>query len=155
MPTATLTIELLVDIAHFGRKGDIVSVSSAQARNMLIPKGLAKEVTPERLRQLETREKRAKDQAREKLEKGYEIQKLLDGQTLEYTLKGKNGKIFGGINENDIISRVKQKWHIDFDKHDVKLPNKTHIKTAGTHLVYLHITRDTITKIVVIVRIED
>ena len=38
MATNTLTIELLQDIAHFGRKGDIIDVSSAQARNMLIPK---------------------------------------------------------------------------------------------------------------------
>ena len=155
MPTATLTIELLGDIAHFGRKGDIISVSSAQARNMLIPKGLAREVTAEWLKQKEQKEKRAKDQAREKLEKAYEIQKLLDGQTLEYTLKGKNGKIFGGINESDIASRVKQKWHISFEKQDVKLPNRTHIKTAGTHLVYLHITRDTITKIIIEVSISE
>lgn len=154
MPTPLLTIELLSDIAHFGRKWEIIDVSSAQARNMLIPQWLAREITPERLKQIKEKEKKWKNQAREKLEKWYEIQKLLDGQTLTYTLKGKNGKIFWGINENEIISRVSQKWHVDFDKHDVKLPNKTHIKTAGTHLVYLHISRDTIAKITVEVKIE-
>ncbi len=155
MATNTLTIELLQDIAHFGRKGDIIDVSSAQARNMLIPKWLAREVTADRLRQIQEKEKKAKDQARMKLEKSYEIQKLLDGQKLEFTLQGKNGKIFWGINEHEIISRIKQKWHIDFEKHDVKLPNKSHIKTAGTHLVYLHITRDTVAKIVVEVTVRD
>jgi ribosomal protein L9 len=155
MATNTLTVELLVDIAHFGRKGDIIDVSSAQARHMLIPQGLAREITADRLKQLKDREKKAKDQARMKLEKSYEIQTLLDGQKLEFVLQGKNGKVFGGINEHEIISRVKQKWHIDFEKHDVKLPNKTHIKTAGTHLVYLHITRDTVAKIVVEVSLKN
>ncbi len=149
-----ITIELLADIAHIGHKWDIIEVSSAQARNMLIPKWLAKEITAERMKQIKEKEKKSKDQARLKLEKSYEIQKLLDGQKLDFTLEWKNGKIFGGINEHEIITRINQKWHVNFEKHDVKLPNKTHIKTAGTHLVYLHITRESIAKIVVEVSIK-
>jgi large subunit ribosomal protein L9 len=155
MSTNLLTIELLTDIAHIGHKGEIIQISSSQARNMLIPKWLAREITADRMKQIKEKEKKAKDQARIKLEKSYEIQKLLDGQKIEFTLQWKNGKIFGGINEHEVITRIKQKWHVDFDKHDVKLPNKTHIKTAGTHLVYLHITRDTIAKIIVEVKIQD
>ncbi len=155
MAIHTLTIELLQDIAHFGRLGEIITVSSAQARNMLIPKWLAREVTPDRLKQIEEKTKKAKDQSRQKLEKSYEIQTLLDGQKLDYTLKGKNGKIFGGVNEHDIIERIKKKWDITFEKRDIGLPNKTHIKTSGTHLVYLHITKTTLAKIVVEVVIED
>jgi large subunit ribosomal protein L9 len=94
MSQAKISIELLQDIAHMGRKGDIIEVASAQARNFLIPKKFAKEITPERLKQLDEKEKRAKDQAREKLEKAYEIQKILEGQTIAFTLQGKNGKVF-------------------------------------------------------------
>ena len=49
MSQAKISIELLQDIAHMGRKGDIIEVASAQARNFLIPKKFAKEITPERL----------------------------------------------------------------------------------------------------------
>lgn len=106
------------------------------------------------MKQIEIEEKRAKDQARLRLEQAYEIQKLLEWQKIDFTLKGKNGKIFWGINEHDVITRIAQKWKIDFEKQDVRLPNKSHIKTVGSHLVYLHITRDTIAKILIEVTLE-
>ena len=90
MATNTLSVELLQDIAHLGRKGDIIEVSSSQARNFLIPKKIAKEVTKDRLQKIENDKKRAQDQARIRLEKAFEIQKILDGQKIEFTLKGKN-----------------------------------------------------------------
>lgn len=95
MPPAKLTVELLVDIANIGRHGEIIEVSSSQARNYLIPKKLAKEVTPERMRQIESEKKRSADQARMRLEQAFDIQKELDGQVIEYTLKGKGEKVFG------------------------------------------------------------
>ena len=94
-------------------------------------------------------------QARERLEKAFEIQKMLDGQVLEFTLKGVGTKIFGGLDEHAIATRVNEKFGIHFEKNDIKLPNKTHIKKTGTHLVYLHITRDTMAKIVVEVKVEE
>jgi ribosomal protein L9 len=99
--------------------------------------------------------KRSQDRARERLEKAFEIQKRLDGQRLEFTLKGKGSKIFGGLDEHAIATRVNEKYNILFEKNDIKLPNKTHIKSTGSHLVYLHITRDTMAKIVVEVSVEN
>ena len=78
MATKKISIELLQDVAHMGRKGDIIEVSSAQARNSLIPKKIAIEVTPERLKKIAQDKKRLQDQARERLEKAFEIQKTLE-----------------------------------------------------------------------------
>lgn len=89
MPPTKLTVELLVDIANVGRHGDIIEVSSSQARNYLIPKKLAKEITAERMKQIEVEKKRSADQARMRLEQAFDIQKQLDGQKIEFTLKGK------------------------------------------------------------------
>lgn len=155
MANNKLTIELLQDVAHFGRKGQIIEVSAPQARNSLIPKGIAREVTPDRLKKIEQDKKREQDKMRDRLEKAFEIQKMLEGQSIEFSVKWKNGKLFGGLSEHEIGARINQKWGIDFEKHDIKLPNKTHIKTVGTHLVYLHITRDTMAKIVVEVTLQD
>jgi large subunit ribosomal protein L9 len=94
MPPAKLTIELLVDIANVGRHGDIIEVSSSQARNFLIPKKLAKEITAERMKQIEIERKKSADQARMRLEKAFDIQKELDGKSIEFTLKGKGTKVF-------------------------------------------------------------
>lgn len=106
------------------------------------------------MKKIESDKKRAQDQAHMRLVKAFEIQKELDGQSISFVLKGKNGKIFGGLDEHAIGSKVNEKFGIAFEKQDIKLPNKTHIKTTGTHLVYLHITKDTLAKIIVEVSTE-
>lgn len=155
MAVKKISIELLQDVAHMGRKGDIIEVSSAQARNSLIPKKIAIEVTPERLKKLAQDKKRIQDQARERLEKAFEIQKILEWQEFKFKLKWKWEKIFGWLGEHEIIATIDRKFGIHFEKKDVKLPNKTHIKTKGRHLVYLHITHDTIAKIFIEVEIDE
>ena len=50
MATSKITVELLKDMAHLGRKGQIIEVSTPQARNSLIPQGIAKEITAERMK---------------------------------------------------------------------------------------------------------
>ncbi len=153
MTTSKLTIELLQDIAHIGRRWEIIEISAGQARNSFIPKWLAREVNAERLKKIEQDKKRAKEMARMKLEKAFEIQKMLDGQRLEFSLKWKWTKVFWGLSEHEIISRVREKYGIPFEKWDVKLPNKTHIKTPGEHLVYFHITRDTLAKMIISIKV--
>ena len=155
MPAHKITIELLKDIAHLGRKWDIIEVSAPQARNSLIPWGIAREVTPDRLAKIESDKKRAQDQARMRLEQAFEIQKQLEWQVLEFSLRGKGKKVFGGLDEHSIGTRIVEKYKIKFEKKDIKLPNNLHIKTAGRHMVYLHITRDTLAKIFIEVTINE
>ncbi|MBC7498299.1 50S ribosomal protein L9 [Candidatus Gracilibacteria bacterium] len=155
MPAHKITVEILSDIAHIGRKGAIIEVSAPQARNSLIPGGLAREITPDRLAKIEGDKKKSQDQARQRLEQAFEIQRQLDGQELDFTLKGKGKKVFGGLDEHTVGTRVNEKYNIKFEKKDIKLPNGVHIKTAGRHLVYLHITRDTLAKIFITVTIDE
>ena len=155
MPVHKITVELLSDIAHVGRKWAIIEVSAPQARNSLIPGGLAREITPDRLVKIENDKKKSQDQASQRLEQAFEIQKQLDGQELDFTLKGKWKKVFGGLDEHTVGTRVSEKYNIRFEKKDIKLPNGVHIKTAGRHLVYLHITRDTLAKIFITVTIDE
>ncbi len=63
--------------------------------------------------------------------------------------------MFGGLDEHTIGSRIHDKYSIKFEKKDIKLPNGVHIKTAGRHLVYIHITRDTLAKVFIIVTIDE
>lgn len=142
-------------MAHLGRKWDIIEVSAPQARNSLIPNGTVREITPDRLKKIEADKKRAQDQARMRLEQAFEIQKNLEWQILEFSLRGKWTKVFGGLDEHTIGNKILEKFDIKFEKKDIRLPNNTHIKTAGEHLVYLHITRDTLAKIFIKVTISD
>ncbi len=155
MPSHKITVELLQDLAHVGRKWAIIDISAPQARNSLIPRGIAREITPDRLTKIESDKKRAQDQARFRLEQAFEIQKQLDGQVLEFSLRGKGKKVFGGLDEHTVGTRIAEKFDIKFEKKDIKLPNTTHIKTAWRHMVYLHITRDTLAKIFIEVTIDE
>lgn len=155
MPAHKITVELLQDIAHIGRKWAIVEMSAPQARNSLIPQKIVREVTPDRLEKIELDKKRAQDQARFRLEQAFEIQKTLEGQVLEFTLKWKGKKVFGGLDEHTVGARIAEKFDIKFEKKDIKLPNNLHIKTAGRHMVYLHITRDTLAKVFIEVSINE
>ncbi|MDM7320213.1 MAG: 50S ribosomal protein L9, partial [Fervidobacterium sp.] len=47
-----MKIVLMQDVPKLGKKGQIVNVSDGYARNFLIPKGLAKEATPEVIKEL-------------------------------------------------------------------------------------------------------
>lgn len=154
MATSKITIELLQDIANIWRKWAIIEVSASQARNFLIPKWMAKEITKERIEKIEQDKKRQADMQRIRLEQAFDIQKQLEWQKVSFVLKGKNGKIFGWLDEHAVGQKIQEKYGIRFEKHDIKLPNKTHIKTPGTHLVYIHITRDTHAKIIVEVTLE-
>lgn len=48
-----MIVILLKDVKGTGKAGDIVKVSDGYARNMLIPKGMAKEATEGNVRSLE------------------------------------------------------------------------------------------------------
>ena len=154
MAPLKISVELLEDVAHLGRKGEIIQVSAPQARHSLIPRGIVREVTAERMQKLEQDKKRMQDQARERRERAFDIQKELDTQELSFTLKGKGNKVFGGIAEHEIITAIDKKFGIRFEKKDIRLPNKAHIRTVGRHMVYIHITHDTIAKVFVTLTIE-
>ena len=48
-----MIVILMKDVKGSGKAGDVVKVSDGYARNMLLPKGLAKEATEGNIRSLE------------------------------------------------------------------------------------------------------
>ena len=63
-----MIVILLKDVKGTGKAGEVVKVSDGYARNMLLPKGLAKEATEGNIRNLEKQkalaeEKRAEEKA--------------------------------------------------------------------------------------------
>ena len=49
-----MIVILMKDVKGSGKAGDVVKVSDGYARNMLLPKGLAKEATEGNIRSLES-----------------------------------------------------------------------------------------------------
>ncbi|HRI36402.1 MAG TPA: bL9 family ribosomal protein [bacterium] len=81
-------------IANLGKAGEIIEVSSTQARNYLIPKGLATEVSDKDVAAIETAERKKRENANSLILKKHEIQETLHTKTIEFALRGKGDKIF-------------------------------------------------------------
>ena len=118
------------DVKGTGKAGDIVKVSDGYARNMLIPKGYAKEATEGNVRNLEKQKAIA---AEKKAEEKAAAQALAEKiKTLSVTIKtkaGDGGRIFGSITSKDISEALMEQHKLSVDKKKIQLDNP--VKQTG------------------------
>ena len=142
-----MIVILLKDVKGTGKAGDVVKVSDGYARNMLIPKGLAKEATQGNVRNLEKQkalaeEKRAEEKAAAQ-KKADELEKIV----LNVPSKGgENGKLFGSVTSMDIAKALQDQEGITIDKKKIEMPEGP-IKQAGTSQVVVKLYQDVSAKI--------
>lgn len=125
-----MIVILTKDVKGTGKAGEVVKVSDGYARNMLLPKGLAKEATEGNVRNLE----KQKAIAAEKLEAQKEVAKKQAEEMSKITVVikskgGENGKLFGSITSKDIAEALEKQENIKIDKKKIELPSP--IKQTG------------------------
>jgi large subunit ribosomal protein L9 len=59
-----IAVRLMTRIANVGKEGDIVEVSRTQAKNYLIPKGIAKEVSEKEIEEIKRKEAKRQENLR-------------------------------------------------------------------------------------------
>lgn len=118
------------DVKGTGKAGDVVKVSDGYARNMLIPRGYAKEATEGNIKSLEKQKAIA---AEKKAEEKAAAQALAEKiSALSVTIKtkaGDGGRIFGSITSKDISDALKEQHKITVDKKKIQLDSP--IKAVG------------------------
>ena len=125
-----MKVILLEDVRGSGKSGDVVNVSDGYARNMLIPRGLAVEATPQNVKQLEKKKEAIAKKFAENKAAALEMKKKLEEITIEVKTKaGKNGKVFGSVTSADIAEAL-QAQGFDVDKKKIQLDSP--IKATGT-----------------------
>ena len=125
-----MKVILLEDVRGSGKAGDVVNVSDGYARNMLIPKGLAMEATPQNLKQLEKKKEAMARKFAEDKAQALEIKKKLEETSVTVKAKaGENGKVFGSITSKDIADALNEMGY-EIDKKKIQLESP--IKTTGT-----------------------
>src|ERR687888_2580827 len=134
-------IILTENIPGLGAEADVVKVRRGYARNYLLPRGKAYEVTPASLRQLDNlKKKRAEREARE-LNEAEELSRRIGKLSVTFTLAtGETGKAFGSITAQDIVTRLKNELGQEIDRHKVVLDHP--IKTTGEHEVAIKLHHD-------------
>ncbi len=120
------------DVKGTGKAGEIVKVSDGYARNMLLPRGLAKEATDGNVRSLEKAkameaEKRAAEKAAAEA-KAAQLEKV----TTEIKTKGgEGGRLFGSITSKDVAEALEQQHKIKVDKKNIVMDGP--IKNEGEY----------------------
>ena len=125
-----MVVILMKDVKGTGKAGDVVKVSDGYARNMLLPKGLAKEATEGNIRSLEKQKAIAAEKLEEQKAAAKDMAAKLENITLKIESKGgDSGKLFGYITSKDIAEALEKQEGMKIDKKKIEMKNP--IKQAG------------------------
>lgn len=129
-----MIVILTQDVKGKGKAGDVVKVNDGYARNMLLPKGLAKEATQGNVRSLEKQKALAEEKRQEQKAAAQKQAEKLEKITVTIQSKGgENGKLFGSITSKDIAEALEAQEGIKVDKKKIDLAAP--IKQTGTETV--------------------
>ncbi|MCI6854668.1 MAG: 50S ribosomal protein L9 [Firmicutes bacterium] len=141
------------DVKGTGKAGDIVKVSDGYARNMLIPKGYAKEATEGNVRNLEKQKAiAAEKKAEEKAAAQALAEKINAASVTIKTKAGEGGRIFGSITSKDIADALADQKKLTVDKKKIQLDNP--IKKTGEMTVDIKLYPEVMAKLKVTVTAE-
>lgn len=129
-----MKVILLADVKSLGKKGDIVTVSDAYARNQLIPKKLGVEANNKTLNDLKLQNKHADKVAEENYQAALKLAEDLKDKLVEVKMRaGEGGRSFGSVSTKEISQAAKEQLGLELDKKKMQL--KESIKTFGTYEV--------------------
>ena len=142
---------LTENVPGLGAEADVVKVRRGYARNYLLPRKMAYEVTPGALRQIDAlKQKRAEREARE-LNEAQELARRIGKTRFVFTLEtGETGKAFGSVTTQDIVNRLKNEVGAEIDRHKIALERP--IKDTGEHEVAIKLHHDVTAQLVVQVK---
>ena len=133
-----MKVILLQDVKSQGKKGDIINVSDAYARNQLIPKGLGVEANNKTLNDLKLQNKHADKVAEENYQAALQLAENLKDKSVEVKMKaGEGGRTFGSVSTKEISQAAKEQLNLELDKKKMQL--KDSIKTFGVYEVPIRI----------------
>lgn len=129
-----MIVILQKDLKGTGKAGDVVKVSDGYARNMLIPKGIAKEATEGNIKSLEKQKAIAAGKKAEQKAAAQATAEKIDSLTVKIQSKGGDGgRLFGSITSKDIADALADQHHIKIDKKKIDLGGP--IKQTGDFTV--------------------
>ncbi len=129
---------LLKDVANVGDRGDVIDVSPGYLRNYLLPRKLAQSATAGSIAEAKRRMEAAERAQQELAEKAQENAALLGRTVLTISQPaGDDGRLFGSVTAQDIVTAVKQARGLQLDKRKVQLEQP--IRTTGTHMVTIEV----------------
>jgi large subunit ribosomal protein L9 len=125
-----MQVILQQDIPSLGKKGELKEVAPGYARNHLLPRGLAVEATPQRLREWQQRRDKTETASRQQEEKArQQAEKMSQVELLFKMPAGEGGRLFGSVTPADIADKLAEAG-FDVDKKKIDLPEP--VKSTGS-----------------------
>ena len=129
---------LLQDVENVGSRGEVIDVSAGYLRNYLLPRKLAHQATPGALAEAQRRMEAAEQAAKDAADRAQENAALLSRTELTIPQPaGEDGRLFGSVTSEDIVSAIKQARGLKIDRRKVHLEQP--IRTTGTHMVTVEV----------------
>lgn len=136
------------EVSGLGIAGDVVEVKNGYARNYLVPQGFATPWTRGGEKQVE--QIKAARAAREHatIEEAQDLKLKLEATPLRVSVKaGKEGRLFGSVQTQDIADAVSSQGLGSLDKRVITIP--TTIKVTGKHQATARLRDDLIASITI------
>ncbi|MDD3632899.1 MAG: 50S ribosomal protein L9 [Candidatus Syntrophosphaera sp.] len=147
-----MKVILLSSIEKLGNKGDVVNVKRGYARNYLIPRKLAIYATPKNLKNWNSIQIKAAQEEEEVIDKMKRLDEQLRNMTLYFERKtDEQDNLYGSVSEMDICQEL-AKQGINIKRAMVQM--EKHIKSLGENLVKIHLYKDIISELKVVVNKE-
>ena len=124
-----MKVILLKDVPKLGRKHEVKEVTDGHVRNLLLPKGLVKEATPEALEWLFLQKEIQQTKEEEALKEAQDLASKLDDLEVMVSMKvGDEGQLFESVSSQKIADQLKG-MGIEVKKSQIQIP--TPIKEIG------------------------
>jgi len=129
-----MKVIFIKDMEGKAKSRETKEVSDGYARNYLIPRGFAVEVTEQNLNRLKKEEEMAEKKKDKKISQAKDVRnRLKDVSITIYAKAGQDDKLFGAITSEDIVEAVAQQTGIELNKYQVLLEQPC--KTLGIYKV--------------------
>ncbi len=126
-----MQIILTQDVPNLGKKGDLKEVAPGYARNHLLPRGLAVEATPQRLRDWKQNQEKEVAANRQHEEQARFLSEKLSLKELYFSMPaGEGGRLFGSVTPADIANKLRAEG-FDIDKKKIELSEP--VKNVGSY----------------------
>lgn len=118
-----MKVILLEDVKSVGKKGEIVEVSDAYARNVLFRKKQGVEASGRNLNDLKLQKANDEKVAAENLAAAQELAKKVEASSVTLKVKvGEGGRVFGSISSKEIAEAAKKQLGLELDKKKIQMP---------------------------------
>ncbi|HEY5531598.1 MAG TPA: 50S ribosomal protein L9 [Candidatus Anoxymicrobiaceae bacterium] len=125
-----MKILLKQDIDRVGRMGEVVEVAGGYARNFLVPRGLAVEVTRGRMKEIEEQKKVLEVKgARQREQVQAVADKMASAKVVIKARCSATGKLFGSITNRQVATAIEERTGEEIDRHKIVIDDR--IRSVG------------------------